>query len=370
MSGSSHIRASRILELDGVRGMAAILVVYCHLFLPWVPATPEPVFWLRTLSGLSWTGVHLFFILSGYLIGGILLRERTSPNYFSAFYARRAFRILPLYFFVLTVFFLFRAFGGTLGPEVFASGAIPLWTYPLLIQNFPMAATCDWGSPLLGVTWSVALEEQFYLFLPLVIRLLPVRFQLGVFIALTCAGPLFRMLAPVCHPSFLLPGSFEPLFAGVLLAWASIHFPRLYQSAKFRWGAFTVFLLAADCMAAIAARQLKPGAFDISIFTVFWATFLWLVIAHIDTPFTAPLRWKPLRWIGTISYGIYLFHPLVNHLLFAQVFGATPDAVMGLRGFLLSCGSLALILAISAASFFLVERKLVAIGHRFRYRPS
>ena len=121
--------AARWLELDGVRGLAALLVVYVHLFLRWVPPTPKPVFWLRTLSGMSWTGVDLFFILSGFLIGGILLRNRESENYYSVFYLRRGFRILPLYFALLAIF-LRSVFGCRWGTiristaEPFLSGRI------------------------------------------------------------------------------------------------------------------------------------------------------------------------------------------------------------------------------------------------------
>ena len=363
-------RTARIVELDGVRGMAALLVVYCHLFLMWVPASPAPVFWLRTLSGLSWTGVHLFFILSGYLIGGILLRQRSSANYFSAFYIRRAFRILPLYFFVLAVFFFVRHFGASLGDAVFASGKIPLWSYPLLVQNFPMAATCDWGPPPLSVTWSVALEEQFYLLLPLLIRALPERFQFRTFAFIAASGLAFRFFLPVCHAPFLLPGSFEPLFGGVLLAWASLHFPLSFRSKNCRLASLAIFSLSAIGMAGIATGKLQPGAADVSVFTLFWGTFLWLVIANIGSPLTAPLRWKPMRWIGGISYGVYLFHPVVYDFLFVKILGTLPSHDAGTPGILLSCAAFALTLALAAASFYFVERKLIAIGHRYRYRPG
>ena len=119
---TERIPQGRIPELDGLRGMAILLVLVGHYFA--VPGTGAASllngYWFR----LGWTGVDLFFVLSGFLIGGILLDVRDSPNYFKTFYARRFFRIIPLYYawillyIVLSVFarnFSFRA--GRIRPE-------------------------------------------------------------------------------------------------------------------------------------------------------------------------------------------------------------------------------------------------------------
>lgn len=94
---ADQVQQKRIPELDGVRGMAALMVVYQHLFLRFVPGDNFVIFWLRTLSGSAWTGVHLFFILSAFLITRILLREKNSSNYLKTFFTRRALRIIPLF---------------------------------------------------------------------------------------------------------------------------------------------------------------------------------------------------------------------------------------------------------------------------------
>jgi len=359
--------AVRWTELDGVRGLAALLVVYVHLFLRWVPASPKPVFWLRTLSGMAWTGVDLFFILSGFLIGGILLRNREATNYFSVFYIRRAFRILPLYFFLLAAFFLIR-FCLPMGHDPsLAEGKIPLWSYPLLVQNFPMAFTGDWGPSPLGVTWSVALEEQFYLFLPVFIWLIPTRWHLASFSLLALSAPAFRIFSHLPDPMFLLPGSLEPLFSGVILAWLFIHRPVFFRAESWRWVAFLLFAAGSLAMAWLAVRG-GFGHFRETAVTLFWGSFLWLVLAFLGTPVTAPLRWRPLRWVGGISYGVYLLHPLISYVVFMNVFGALPTESMGMRGFLLTCASLGIILLIAALSFHFVERRLTAIGHRLHYK--
>ena len=347
--------------------MAALLVVYVHLFLRWVPASPSVVFWARTLSGMAWTGVDLFFILSGFLIGGILLRNREATNYFSVFYIRRAFRILPLYFFLLAGFFVMRFYSPMGHDPSLAEGHIPLWSYPLLVQNFPMASTGAWGAGPLGVTWSVALEEQFYLFLPLFIWLVPARWHLASFSLLAISAPFFRIFSHLPAPMFLLPGSLEPLFSGVILAWLFIHRPIVFSSRAWRSFAGLLFVIGSLAMAWIAVRG-GFGHFRETAVTLFWGSFLWLVLAFLGSPITAPLRWRPLHWVGGISYGVYLLHPILSHIVFMAVYGRSPTESMGLPGFLLTCVALAIVLAVAFLSFHFIERRLTAIGHRLHYK--
>ena len=360
----------RWTELDGVRGLAALLVVYVHLFIRWVPASPTPVFWLRTLSGMAWTGVDLFFILSGFLIGGILLRNREAENYFSVFYIRRAFRILPLYFALLGIFFLIRFYLPVGQDPSMAAGSIPSWSYPLLVQNFPMALTGNWGAAPLGVTWSVALEEQFYLFLPLFIWLIPKRWHFASFVLLALSSPLFRVLSGLPAPTFLLPGSLEPLFSGVILAWLFIHRPVVFKGPAWRGVAGVLFAAGSLGMAWLAVRGLPGNLAHLreTVVTLFWGSFLWLVLSSLGTPLTAPLRWRPLCWVGGISYGVYLLHPLISDLVFLGVFKSLPKEAMGMPGFLLTCLCLALVLLIAFVSFHFAERRLTAIGHRLHYK--
>lgn len=319
---------------------------------------------------MAWTGVDLFFILSGFLIGGILLRNREAENYYQVFYLRRAFRILPLYFALLAGFFAIR-FGLSMGhTESFAAGGIPFWTYPLLIQNFPMAQTGAWGAAPLSVTWSVALEEQFYIFLPLLIRALSPRAHLPVFTLLAFSGPFFRWIIPVASPTFLLPGSLEPFFAGVILAWLYLHRSELFDAPKWGVAALGVFAMGGLGMARIAVGWGDFGLFRETVVTVFWGAFLWLVLLFKGTWFTAPLRWTPLRWVGGISYGVYLLHPLLSHVTFLGVLGALPTESQGLVGFLLTCVAVAVILACAALSARYFERPLTALGHRRGYRKA
>ena len=360
----------RWIELDGVRGLAALLVLYAHLFLIWMPGTPGPVFWLRTLTGQAWTGVYLFYTLSGFLIGGILMKNRPAENYFSVFYGRRALRILPVYFVLLAIFMAVRMAPPLRSLTEFNEGQIPFWNYFLLIQNFTMARTGEWGAAPLGVTWSVALEEQFYLFLPLWIRLIPARWLPVSFFGLAAVGPIFRAVAPLAHSPFLVPGSGEALFFGTWLAWAFEYKSEIFKSGVWRKCMLGVLGLGAVGMMLLVTKR-DFGVFSISVISVFWASFLWLVLAFMGTPWTAPLRHFAFRSVGGISYGVYLFHLLINHLVFIALTGSPPSHQTGhLKGFFIAILVLACTLGFAALSFYGMESRLIALGRKLKYfRP-
>ena len=157
----------RIPELDGIRGIAIGMVVLYHYFFLTVVTIPGST-WAYVLAGgrLAWTGVDLFFVLSGFLIGGILIDARESSNYFKVFYARRFYRILPLYavwFVGVQLMVLAIRFGIATKSGWFLEDRLLPYPYALFLQNFWMADANTVGGPTSGGTWSLAIEEQFYL---------------------------------------------------------------------------------------------------------------------------------------------------------------------------------------------------------------
>ncbi|MEO8103866.1 MAG: acyltransferase, partial [Betaproteobacteria bacterium] len=171
---------SRYPALDGLRGLA-ILLVLVHQFSLLEPQGDVLSFMFSNISNVGWTGVQLFFALSGFLITGILLDTRHAQNYYSGFYARRTLRIFPLYFIVLAVAFLVVPAIGVVPPKLAADqpNQIWLWTYT---SNW--ATVMGVGSKAFPHYWSLAVEEQFYLVWPLLIRSRGparcIRFCLGV----------------------------------------------------------------------------------------------------------------------------------------------------------------------------------------------
>lgn len=352
----------RIPEFDGVRGLAALLVVYQHMFLMWIPAPNPWVFWLRTATNISSTGVVLFFVVSGFLIGGSLLRNREASNYFQVFHARRVSRILPPYFFLLAVYFFIR-YVTTIGQsESFDTGRVPEWSFLVLLQNFAMAIFGDPGGEVLAITWSIALQEQFYLMIPFLIRFAPRRWHFALLCLLTLIGPAVRFFTPPAQTAVAI----EALFTGVILAYLQIHYPRMFSSK--RWLAFACVAFAfCGCATAVALAGKNLELFREVIYTAFWTVFLWLIIGFSGTPWVAVFRMRGLREIGIISYGLYLFHTLIYHVIFLLVAKREPTSQAGPFGFMLAVISFIAALVFCWFSYHFVEQRLIQIGQRFKY---
>jgi peptidoglycan/LPS O-acetylase OafA/YrhL len=185
----------RIPELDGLRGVAILLVVLFHgfFFAPGPDYHPADLihrlyFWFERFIAIGWTGVDLFFVLSGFLIGGILLDARESPRFYRTFYLRRFFRIIPPYYAWLMAYVLVTLTAGAFLAAHSLKGNTPsgrvfLWMQFLFLQNlgildhYPTVAGA-WLRP----TWSLAVEEQFYLITPTIIKTLSRR-ALAIFLA-------------------------------------------------------------------------------------------------------------------------------------------------------------------------------------------
>src|SRR5271156_1170700 len=153
----------RIPQLDAVRGLAILVVMMHNISLKY------PVLHSQQLFRDGWMGVDLFFVLSGFLITGILVDTCRSDGHFKNFYVRRCLRIWPLYYSLLFfMFVIIRVLSRSQFQGVVQTSS-PLWAFPLFLQNFLLPISTNAAGPL-GVTWSVAIEEQFYLIWPLVVR--------------------------------------------------------------------------------------------------------------------------------------------------------------------------------------------------------
>ena len=207
----------RVLELDGVRGIAILMVLFYHGFASAMLIAPYswsgfPAF-VETLAGLGWIGVDIFFVLSGYLITGILLSSAGKPHYFRNFYARRALRILPLYYLVLIfVAVLYRGAGDYVLLGVF------------YLSNF---APIFGVAALYGPLWSLSVEEHFYLMWPWLVSRLKMNGITMLAVAICVVEPIARAVAfhrwPTPESEFSNLGlyswfHFDGLAAGALLA--------------------------------------------------------------------------------------------------------------------------------------------------------
>jgi peptidoglycan/LPS O-acetylase OafA/YrhL len=373
----SEETSGRVPELDGLRGLAILLVVAWHYVAAPLQSVPAPLAQLAWRSlRLAWSGVDLFFVLSGFLIGGILLDRRAAPRYFQAFYARRFCRILPLYFLVLGSFYLLRA----AAPAFVASPALgqlfsdplPAWSYATFTQNLVMVHEHTFGPIGLAITWSLAIEEQFYLVLPLMVRFIPPGWLPAVLAAVGLAAPVWRVLA---GPSgyfatiVLTPCRADSLLLGVLCAWA-LRQERWRQaiqgSRPALYGILAVFLpvLAGLCLFRHYGFEGSPVLF--SILAVLYGAALLLAVTEGHGPVTWLCRRRWLRALGGRAYCVYLIHQTINGLAHALMLGRPPGfSTPAEIATTVTAG--AVTLALAEVSWRLFEKPLIAWGHAVSY---
>lgn len=362
---------ARIPALDGIRGLAVALVLACHLVAVPLESTQEPLggwrfqFWNWTKMGGY--GVDLFFVLSGFLITRILLENRDSPRLFRAFYARRCCRILPLYFALLACAFLLDRLvhRDVLHQELF--GERPSWFSCLTFaQNIYMGLAGTMGGMALAVTWSLAVEEQFYLGLPWIIRLLPVRLLPWLF----AAGIPWALLVRIHWNDFRswvwLPSHADSLLTGGLLAWVCVRPPAL---AWLRTQGRGLTLLLG--LLAIGVYFLNQMPEYYLRFLDTWLTLLFgtLVLIGVTQPGHVVTKFLQQRWLGflgMISYAVYLIHFPLLVLVFWYFRRALP--VMNNVGDLGLCAlTLAASLLLATASYYFYEKPWLKVGHRVKY---
>jgi len=368
-------RSNRVAALDGIRGLAIILVVAFHgLLAPLVGNLHHHPLAARifVFVSLAWTrGVDLFFVLSGFLIGGILLDNVGSKRYFAPFYIRRAHRILPLYATVLVFVFLFLR----LFPSFGMRNPIPFWYYATFLQNFWMARHGWNGLSVLSMTWSLAIEEQFYLMLPVTIRYVSRSRLWWVIGGMIAGAALLRMLLipSIAHGPFicsvLLPCRTDAL--GLGLAAALIKRTPTIWEAVLRWRNFVYVAMGAAFLGVVALAQrgfdgYPAKAFGLEYTVLGFFYFCLLLSVLMGGKFGAPFSGRVLCYLGRIAYGLYLFH--IPCMAAAYVVGARiyPDHP-GWMTIAEYFAGIALATVMAAISWEYLEKPLVQRGHRYKY---
>lgn len=345
----------RFGALDGVRFFAIVAVLFHHSPLVGIGADISP------LSRRGFLGVDLFFVISGFLITSLLLRERHRKGRISlrGFYWRRALRILPLYLLLVTAIGAYYTF---IKQQPGAAGTWPF--YYLLMMNFISSHL-----PMLAPTWSLGVEEQYYLIWPLLLVLLPRKALLTLIVGLVLAyavllslpigqaqwdiGPLSFSLVKAFYPAMLLGSGLAILLnsrEGFTLLWGIL---------GQRWSAalFVLFLLA-----ALQFLPLDLHGFPNLVLHLIMAGLIGSLVIREDTLLMPVMSFAPIRRIGVVSYGIYLLHLIALHIatsITARLFGA-PENQMPL--FLLLYVGLSWLMA--EISFRFYETPFLSLRHK------
>jgi peptidoglycan/LPS O-acetylase OafA/YrhL len=370
------LRSHRLPQLDGIRGIAILGVMLCHYTYD-LPESPPHSALSRTAHALSfgWMGVDLFFVLSGFLIASILIANRGAANYFGAFYARRACRIIPLYAIVLALGILtdFSINMGASFPE--KAQPISLLWYATFTQN--MAPARLNGPIWFGPSWSLAVEEQFYLIAPIAIWFLSRRNLLVGLVVLAIAAPLLRLALHIVLSqssfaafAFILPARMDSLIAGVICAWLlsdeTVELRVRDNLSRIK----SVFLATSGLVAIFIAinwqqQSLSMDTIGLSVIACCGGSLLLICILDADGFLTKGMRIPALGWLGRRAYFLYVFHNVVPYSIF-QLFGrstiasAADVALFGL--------AMLVLFAAAELSWRCIEKPLIDFGHRIQYQ--
>jgi peptidoglycan/LPS O-acetylase OafA/YrhL len=349
-------RSHHIPALDGLRGIAILLVIVHHQLIP------------LPLTG-GFLGVDLFFVLSGFLITGLLLKEfgDTQSISLTRFYARRVLRLAPA-----LVLYLFATLIVTylLHPEVFSRQLKLVGYAASYLANWRLALGWDYSLDATAIMWSLSIEEQFYLLWPpILIAVLYTRLKyqhVALALLLIIIGVAFHRSAlwssgvDLNRMYYGTDTRADSLFAGCLIAFVS----QLQLPVRLR----AVLHIGALCSLAVLVYLIATSTFNgtflyrggYTLVALATALVIWSVANAPDSWFANVLAWSPLRWFGTISYGLYLWHWLL--LRDISLYKWTGEWETAAR--------FALAIGISAGSFYLIEAPFNSLKARFSYARS
>jgi peptidoglycan/LPS O-acetylase OafA/YrhL len=371
--------------LDGVRGLAILMVMAVH-FVGGTSARSHVQRVVVKAASFGVLGVDLFFVLSGFLITGLLLEAKGEPRFFRNFYARRTLRIFPLYYFVLGVLFLVIPALTTPSPllEVARQHQAWLWTYT---ANFYIAATSSWTSlTYVSHFWSLAIEEHFYLVWPLVVftfrREVLERICLGV-IAAGLALRIVLVLSGMSElsVSVLTPCRIDTLAVGALLALLVRREGigvRLVDRAPvlvlgFAGAIFVVSLFGVLTKPWVPVLHQVRG----SLYALFFGALTLVSLGQSTRPGAALaariFRGPLLGFFGKYSYGLYVYHGLFTWYLvevraneWLDRFFRYHHSLTILARAMLGVG---VSVAVAVLSYELMEKKFLGLKRYFAAEP-
>ena len=304
----SPLLSKQMPGLDVLRGVAVLSVYFFHASgtLDEGIASTQGARMLRAIASPGWAGVNLFFVLSGFLITGKLLDTKMRPNYWSSFYVRRALRILPVY---LVILLLTKAYFHL------------HWIYVVMCVLYAANIANYFSSigPGYGPLWSLAVEEQFYLVWPLMVRRLTLRGLAILSCAIIVVCPVLRGLS-LRYP--WLGDTSTTWQAADFLAWGALvaiflrsrytTLRRVHILCLFLWSGGFLLLGILYRFGSLSTKTVLGVALKYDAILMFFT--LTLVLALLFGENRWVLRWSaPIRFFGFISYGFYLFHVLLLH---------------------------------------------------------
>jgi peptidoglycan/LPS O-acetylase OafA/YrhL len=363
---AGHLAETRLPALDGIRGVAVLMILMFHYLQGMLPCA-----WLSRLVRplyFTQTGVDLFFVLSGFLITGILLNAKGTSHFLKNFYIRRVLRILPLYY--LLVFGYIVAGWFSVNPNL---GFEKCWWYLLYLQNIGMTF---WpgavGGP--GHFWSLGVEEHFYLLWPILILLCKERSLPRVLVGMIIGGIACRVLLLALGFDVFTFSlcRMDALSAGALLA-VVVRRPELAREAHrmCRW----ILLILGPVLLILYPLTSGKALFAMQVIKYFLVAVAYTALLGATV---GPGRWlwleklfcrQTLRWCGKYSYAMYVFHPLLYGLIMGLMRSrltlaqSSPALFMAIE----FPAVVAAVCFVSWLSWHLFEKHFLKLKSRFEY---
>lgn len=313
MKNKDFSRSKHIPELDGLRGIAILMVMMAHFFnvdeAQLLIHYPFLGPFLTKISMFGTKGVELFFILSGYLITRILIHSADSQNYFKSFFIRRILRIFPLYYLILLISFFIIPFFSSIptDAEPIFKEQWKLWSY---VSNVHFFHFVEWDTPNFvnfGHFWTLSVEEHFYLLWPFLIFFIPIhtlaKWMWGIFFI-----SLISWLLASLHPFFgwtTLTQSGSLVLGGIIAYYEFSN--QNYLLKLTAWLKSNLFLLIVIFLIAIFIPRSLGFFRDFFIHILALIGFSAVLILSLHQK-SKILTAQWLIFIGKISYGIYIFH--------------------------------------------------------------
>ncbi len=353
MSAPVSFTSRRDPALDGFRGVMTLLVLSSHYFAEIAGGFPR--------GAAGFIAVDGFFVLSGMMVGRLVLEKGAAANFMSVFYLRRVFRTFPIYFVCLAV-----ALAGEVAVGLPGNANVPAWSYFAFINNIFSGVTGDVGRPWLSPYWTMAVEEQFYLVAPALLIFTPRRARLPALGAIVAFAVICRAIflwngAPGTASTLLLVSRADCLAIGLA---AAVLLGGSVDWSRRLWVSVAALLAALGLGAVFGATAMVLIGHTL----ICLALAIYLMAVAQGAPERTSLDIALFRYCGDTSYAIYLTHMPVLWLVHAGLRASAPTLAT-LPGLLTTLLCIPVTFAVSHLLTRCVEAPITRIGRSFAWAP-